>query len=648
MLADRGIYGRLTLHSRDNWSLISHAQGWSRLSAFSQRVSDAAAASLRLGMKHEPARAALLETLLLGRWNPDLQEIDESFRRVGLAHILSISGAHLTILLGLVWIIARMIWSNPRYAAALALVVLAWYLLVVPPQVPLWRAAVMSGVFCLGFASGRRVRGVDLLALAAIVVLIWRPVDVFNPGAQLSFLGVASLLLFARPFSLKIWSEPLVRVKSDRWRVGLMRFGADFVSSNVVAASLSVPLVAYHFSLVSPLGVLLSILALPVVTLVLGVGFFKMMVGLVLPSVGVLLAGPLEWLADTTISLVQHGATWPGAYVELAPPPSLVWTLAATLVVLACFAGWFMGRRWAMGAALAVCVAWLAWPGAPASASAWIWPRQSQPAASLHMFYVGDGSCFLLTCANPDDPRDTHTLMFDCGSQEYLDVGRRSIAPAARQLGVTRIDTLMISHADLDHYGGVLDVMDQVPVSRVLVPPQFLAEAEAHPDAAAAALVTGVRERGVPIEAVSRGWKERGGGADFELLWPSPELDAPRANDTSLVLSVRTAGKRVLLNGDIQETPTRDLLASGVDLRADVTDLPHHGSFVESSPRWLAAVRPRIVMQSSGEARLLHDRWRGVIGEDTARLISRRLGTVTVTIGPDGRVSWRSFRKEER
>jgi competence protein ComEC len=262
------------------------------------------------------------------------------------------------------------------------------------------------------------------------------------------------------------------------------------------------------------------------------------------------------------------------------------------------------------------------------------------------MFAVGDGSCFVVRCPDPRASED-YVLMFDCGSQEYLDVGQRSIGPALRSLGVHRIDTLVVSHADLDHFSGVLDVMDQVKVSRVLVPPQLVAEANAQPGQAAAALLEGVRLRGVPIVEVSRGWRERAGGAELEMLWPASDLRAKRANDTSLVLSIRAADRRVLLNGDIQDEPIRSLLSSGIDLRADVTDLPHHGSFVDSSPRWLDAVKPRVVLQSSGEARLLHDKWKGVIGGDRQRFITRRHGMVSVEIGSDGALSWRAFRESE-
>jgi beta-lactamase superfamily II metal-dependent hydrolase len=114
-----------------------------------------------------------------------------------------------------------------------------------------------------------------------------------------------------------------------------------------------------------------------------------------------------------------------------------------------------------------------------------------------------------------------------------------------------------------------------------------------------------------------------------------------------VVLSLRAAGRRVLLNGDVQERATRALLDGGVDLRADVADLPHHGSVVESSGEWLTAVSPTVVLQSSGRARLRRDKWAPLLAEyddpDLRRLITERDGMVSVWIERDGRLGYETF-----
>ncbi len=646
VMRDRGIDGRITMRVRGNCRVLdgNQSDGW--FPRVRRSASDAAANSLRIGMASNESRLAFLDTILLGRWGGDMGELRDSFRDVGLAHLLSISGAHLGILLWLVWMVLRLIVPYPNRATLIVLIVLVFYLMAVPWRVPIIRAGIMAALVCTGFASGRRVRAVDMIAVAAIVVLIWRPADLFTAGFQLSFGIVAGLLLFVRPVSHWLWAEPLIIAPVDQGRMAVIRKGVDYVAVNIVAFLIALPLVAYHFQIISPLAVLLSILAFPVVTLLLGLGYLKIIVGFMLPSGGALLAGPLLWISDTMTGLVEHATTWPGATVNLNQQPSVLWTVAALAIVIALLRGAFARRRRALACAAAICLAWLIVPGLPA-AQQLTQRLTNTDALHVNMFAVGDGSCFLVR-VKPGE-LDGHTFMFDCGSQAFLDTGQRTIGPALRALGVGRLDTLFLSHADLDHFSGVIDMLDHVTVSRVLVPPQLLTEAEANPDSSVGHLVAQLRARGLFPQTVARGWSESWGDAEAKLFWPPPDYEAERANDSSLVLSVRIGDRSLLLNGDIARQATPDLLALNDDLTADITDLPHHGSFTDDSPRWLAAVKPSIVLQSSGPTRLQNDKWAATIDpQKITRLITARLGMVEIIVDRDGRITWSSFRAPKR
>ena len=101
------------------------------------------------------------------------------------------------------------------------------------------------------------------------------------------------------------------------------------------------------------------------------------------------------------------------------------------------------------------------------------------------------------------------------------------------------------------------------------MPPQMLSENNGNLSRATAFLLSELRRRNVEIHPVSRGWREQHGDAELEILWPPADLKIPQTNDTSLVLSIRVAGRRVLLNGDIQQQSISSLLDTGIDLRAD-------------------------------------------------------------------------------
>ncbi len=659
--AQRELDGNLTLDSRANVTQLAPPAPTQAWSSWREQLAQRASESLRLGLSPQPERLAFLDAILLGRWGPDLTELRESFRRTGLSHLLSISGAHLGILLGMVWWLSRLCLASPPRAAMVVLIVLGMYMLALPMQVAIVRAGIMAGLLCLAMMTGRQVGGLNLIALAAVLVLIWRPGDLFLPGFQLSYGVTAALLLFTRPVSRMVFPPPMDGPAGES---RLRRFIADILAVNLVGFAVSLPLVAYHFGLVSPLAVALSVLALLPVSLTLGLGYVKIMAGLVLPSVGMVLAGPLEWSADSLTMLTRYGGAWRGATVELPESPGVLWTVATLAVVLAVFFGAFGRRIWQGAAAVLVCIIWLG------VSAGWAMPVprpalfQATPTIStaplphvvLNSFYVGDGSCYLLRIWDTPPPSPatppSHTLMFDCGSQNYLDVGLTSILPALRHLGLHRIDTLVVSHADLDHFCGVLDVADGVPVTRVLVSAPMRELALAEPASTSGYLCAQLLRRGIPVHRAMQGWEENLAGVDARMLWPAAEVPRTLAhNDLSLVLRVTVPGpvpRRLLMTGDIQNRAIEALLSNAGPLRADVTDLPHHGSFVTRSADLIQAVSPSDVLQSCGPRRLRIDPWPGTLGPmGISRHITHRAGMIELTIDWQGQMHWKHFRNAE-
>ena len=650
-VAERGVVGRLGMTDRGNWDLLAEptlaGRLWgpaSWLAELRGQVARRAGWALGLGMADDPQTLGLLQTLLLGETTQDIDVLRERFREVGLAHILSISGAHLGILMGLVWLLARLLVPHPPRAALWVLAILGLYLLAVPLRVPIVRASIMAGIFFAGVASGRRPSANTLLALAAIVVLVWRPGDLFTAGFQLSFVTVWALLRFVEPVSKTLWPEPLVaaaNASGPDFRGWVARRLADYAAVSLVATATAMPLVAYHFQMVNPLAVVLSLLALPVLTAVLALGYLKVLCGMLLPSLALVLSGPLRWAGRVLALLVEEAAGWPGSAWRLVYEASGGWALAGLAVTWLWFGGFFRARRVAGVAAVALVIGWGFWYQSPRAGAVLRGDDTAHldAAATLSMLAVGDGSCFVLRSGG-------QTLVFDCGSQPYPLIGRRSVVPTLRKMGVRRVDVLVISHADLDHYNGVLDLAEALPIGEVWVSADVPDDARRHPTRATAYLLAQLAERGLSVRTVTRGERRRLGEAELELLWPPPEgWDQAKSNDRSVVMSVSVAGRRLLLNGDIQEDAIAALLDAGVDLRADVADLPHHGSFVASSVPWLDAVGPEIVLQSSGPARLRRDRWEQPLGErGLTRLVSDRDGMSRVGVGPDGSVWMHTFR----
>jgi competence protein ComEC len=174
-----------------------------------------------------------------------------------------------------------------------------------------------------------------------------------------------------------------------------------------------------------------------------------------------------------------------------------------------------------------------------------------------------------------------------------VDLGRTAVVPALVALGVTRLDLVIASHGDLDHRGGLGAVLERVPTARLWLP------VGGRGDPAFAGLLAEAETRG--IEVSEKGWGDRTESfADLEVtpLWP-PRSSGLSRNQASLVVRVDVQGSRVLLTGDIEAATEAALLASGADLRAEVLELPHHGSRTSATAAFLRAVAPDVAIASA-------------------------------------------------
>lgn len=652
MLARQDVFTRITLPNVLNMvrlESLGGINGFRRLRAFLAKRANHA---LSIGMDLNSRELGLLQIMLLGQRGGNLDDLDTAFRTVGLAHLLSISGAHLGILLFLTLLVAKIFTQYPHRAIMVVVAVLIFYLIVVPTRVPIARAGVMAGAFCFCSLAGITLGRINILGLATLVILLWRPADLFTPGFQLSFGTVGGLVIYTPLVSRFLVPKPRVQL-IERFRHRLARRIADYIAVNIVACGFALPMVAYHYQMISPWNMLLTMMALPMVTMMLGVGFLKIMFGMLFPSIALLLTGLSTWATQSLASLVENAATWPLANLGLGAGPSVGWMLGALLVIASLFGGMFAKRRQTFILCLGICTLWLVIPILPVYRLIPLTTMiPSTPIATLHGISVGNGSCFVLQLKpNKRFERDL-VVMFDCGSQQFMDMGKRTVVPVLNNLNIRQIDYLILSHADIDHYSGTLDVADKIVIKKILLPQHLVDDAKANPLKATAKLLFELEQRQIPIQITQAGWKLKFESHDLQMIWPPPLEQFPtiRHNDSSLVLSVKTAGRRILLNGDIQQRAITRMLEQGMDLQAHITDLAHHGSIVKATPDWLRAVNPTYAIQSAGVSKLYRDKWPALLKDihlPLRRLVTARQGMISIHIGSNGSVWFETFKSEE-
>ncbi len=567
-------------------------------------------------------RDALLVAMLLGDESPDLAEVEDSFRRTGLTHLIAISGFNLVVLAGTVVWLVRLGRTPRRWHGVLMLAVVCAYLIFVRPETPVLRAGVMTICAGLSIGLGRRWSGLGIISLSAVVLLLWRPQDLFNPGFQLSFAVVYALVLL-QP-RVVTWMMRGPPTWTWRWCAGLVAKQA--LAAAIVAWLIAAPITAYHFGMISPVGVVGTLVSLPVASAVLAIGYVRLILLIVAAPVAHLLDGMLGLLTGLFIGLIQS--------IDLVPFGVINLPKLSAVVACAAVAGVAMtlgtGRR-------ELRVAGLMMVGATVliTVAAKAMPRWSG-SLRMDMIAVGDGSCYVVRSGGS-------TVVYDAGSGHDSSAGRRSIVPVLRELGVVGIDAVIVSHPNLDHFMAVPDLVAEFGVGRLIVTDQFLKAADQDADGAAAFMLDHADSRGIEIEVAAAGRVERFGNATWTWIHPRSPASFKEVNDSSQVVSVEFEGRSILLCGDIGPRAIESIMRDGKVLGADILELPHHGSFNAEAEGFVKFLDPEVVLQSTGPRRMQRDRWQSV-ATNGRRWVTCRDGAVSVVIWPDGAMKVKAFR----
>jgi competence protein ComEC len=552
-----------------------------------------------------------MKSLVIGLTDDMDPDIYRQFSQLGLTHMLAISGLHVAVFAaGSMWLL-RLFGLTREKMLVVTMLLIPLYVALTGGSPSAVRAGMMA---MLGLYAARRrlwKDALNIIGLVAMLMLVWDPYYLYNVSFQLSFLVTLGLIVGVQRFN------ELLPLRSTALK--------STISVTLVAQLVSFPVTVYYFNSVSLLSAIANLLLVPFVSfVVLPLGTFALLAGLISAHAGGLIARVVDLMNEATFRLVRFGAEHDPLRL-IWPKPQLWWVVLFYVAIGAVYAGvvrWKRdGRPVAAYVSVAALMLLLAYGHDPD-----VFDRNGK----VQFLDVGQGDAILIRT-----PHGRHVLIDGGGTVSFrkageewkerrdpFEVGKKLLVPLLMQRGVHRIDWLVVTHQDQDHIGGLQAVVEQIPVGTVVMNGTWKGnEASRKLFETAmrrgADIVTMPRQRIIPIDAETE-WTVWTPGTDGE-----PVRLAEEQNNESVMLLLRMRGTRFLFTGDMEAEQEEDILASLTrDQPVAVSPLPdkssasgrspaslvpidvlkvaHHGSKTSTTDAWLNFWKPRAAVISVG------------------------------------------------
>jgi competence protein ComEC len=637
-LARKNVFIAASVKSRDGIELLQSIPPvvFTKLKS---RLRQSAALALLGNMSPEEPSRGLLEALLLGyRGNIDSSTY-RAFRKTGLLHFISLSGMHLGILVGIVWWLCKTAGLMKPARAVICIIAISIFLLIVPPRAPTLRAAIICCVFCVSFFFHRYSNPINTLSLAAIILLLIRPTQLFEAGWQLSFGTVLGILLFANRIHFflceKVTSLPWRRERPEtkpflRIFSKLGPYVLRLFSIGLAAWLGGAGILLYHFYTITPLASIWTVLVFPLVSAILVLGFLKIILFFLLPTLSAFLGIIVTLLSSSLIWIVKLIAHLDISQILIGQVPLALIILYYCIIV---FAGFVYFRRPLIKKVIctAMFLTMIVFLGAAK------WQRTHRDNLVITCLDVGHGQAILAQLPGKAN------ILFDAGSLHKSDIGGRVIAPFLDYIGINKIDAIIISHNDIDHINGIPRIAEHCEVGGLYANDAFFDKADGW--GTAKFLNDCLKEKGLKIQRLDEDLN-LSSSANIKILWPGKEVcknEDLGDNDKSLVALLEFAGTEILLCSDIEKFAQRELLRLYPDLKADIVVVPHHGSVNTLEANFLEKLDADILIYSCN--RNQYERKQQMIkGKTGARsFYTPKHGAVSVCISSNGITETKTF-----
>ena len=515
----------------------------------------------------DPPYNQVMKALLFGERDNLPEEWGEYFSRAGANHLLAISGLHVGFITLFLFLIFRFIQIKDVYRNSIITLFMLFYVAITGGRPSVVRAGLLSVMVLWSTTLGRRPDLLNILGLTALLNLIIDPYALLGPGFQLTYLVLLSIV---------------------SWTDLLKNYLPTVLIVSLSAQLGSVPITAYFFNQLTPAGLLTNIWAIPLSGVIVFLGLFIMLLGLISLSA----AGVLGFFLVQILRLFRTGMAvttlLPGAYLEIFSP-------SVILIFIYYFALFWLAtllrprilplnekKRQRYLKVFKICCFLLA---------GWLFiiPLFNNT-LKITVFDVGQGDSIFLEL-----PNNSYILVDGGDRVGDSDMGEYVLLPYFRQQGIKNIDFVFITHFHSDHATGIKSILRERNVKYLVLPAGFRSNRLSKEIRKLA------QSMGTEIIVANRAHNLKSGKVIIDIFHPCPLNEYVKRNDYSIVKKIEYGDFSLLLTGDLESSGERELLSDYErELESCVLKVGHHGSNTSSTRLFLQAVSPKEAIISVG------------------------------------------------
>ena len=553
-----------SIHQNKSLSLIK----------FADKFKSKIIANINNSMTGEPAN--ILKALIVGARDELEGETTEIFVYSGTIHILAVSGLHVAYVTLSLLVIFSFFRFRDKQRTILTIIGLVFYIFIVDFKPSVIRAVIMASLILIGKSWEKRVNVYNSLATAGFIQLLISPMQLFDAGFQLSFSAVYSIIYFHSRIKILL-SE---KFQPFKIKFKSLRYFYQLFLVSLAALIGTLPITAYYFNRISPVGLLANLFAIPIIGAVGATGFAQVILGFFIPTVNLFYGQVNQLLLWLLIKLTNFSASIPYGSINV-PEINLLIVIIFYFLIFAIFN---LEKR-------KVKVAFLI--GILLLLNFQIWSSIFQkPKLEVIFFDVGQG--------------DAALVKFPTGEKMLIDAGDRTFSrnyaesvllPFFIRQNIRHLDVVALSHPHSDHIGGVPFLLENISIREIWEPN---VDGKSKTFKQIHIIADSLQ---VPIKNIHSGDYFNYSECDLYVLHPSREYiktEPGNYNHYSTAIKLSYKDFDILFTGDIEKEDEAYISLFDDFIDCEILKVPHHGSSTSSSEKFIQKVSPEIAFVSVG------------------------------------------------